>query len=344
MNKSILLNRNLVTFGLPIALFSILIILMQSSLLNGNNVLNLAITADLLLTVPLVYFLLIYKSDIPNTTVIPVMVLGLLIGSYFLPKESQTYLELFKSWVLPFIEVLIVTFVIFKVRKAQKTFDGLKGDSLDFYTTVKNTCNEVLPQKLAVPFATEVAIIYYGFIHWKTRKLSNNEFSYHKKSGTPALFGALIFIIGIETFTVHILIERWNMIIAWILTGLSIYTAIQFFGFAKSLSQRPILLTHQKLILKYGVFCETEILFADISNIELSRKALSKDALSKKLSPLGDLESHNVIIHLKKVSELSGLYGIKKRFKTIALHLDEPNDFKEMIENSVKRISNTAPN
>src|SRR6056297_2889248 len=118
MNRTIHINRNLINFGIPLGLLVVLILLMKSPFLNGNDALNLAITADLLLTVPLVYFLLIRKSKIPKTTVIPVMIIGLLVGSYFLPKENQTYLELFKNWFLPVIELSILTFVIIKVRKA----------------------------------------------------------------------------------------------------------------------------------------------------------------------------------------------------------------------------------
>ena len=105
MNRTIQINRNLINFGIPLALIGTLILLMKSSFLIGNDTLNFAITVDLLLIVPLVYFLLIRKSEIPNTTVIPVMIIGLLVGSYFLPQQSQTYLSIFKTWALPVIEI-----------------------------------------------------------------------------------------------------------------------------------------------------------------------------------------------------------------------------------------------
>ena len=337
MNKAISFNRNLLTFGIPIGLIGILIVLTKTSLLTGSDTMSLAVTIDLLLTVPVVYFLLIRKTKIPRTTVIPVMVVGLVIGSYFLPKENQVYLELFKTWALPLIEISILAFVALKVRKAVKKYKELKGHSPDFYEAVKSTCYEILPQKLVLPFATEVAVIYYGFIHWKNRKLKHNEFSYHKRSGTTALFGALILIIAIETIALHLLLERWNTVVAWILSGLSIYTAIQILGFAKSLSQRPISIAENSLILRYGILNETEIPLSDIDKIELSRKPLDKEELTQKLSPLGELESHNVIIHLNNDNEVTGLYGIRKNFRKIGLHIDKPNDFKERIENVLQQ-------
>ena len=337
MNRSLSLNQNIILIGIPLVLFGILILLIQSSFPSGKGTLSLAITVDLLLTVPLVYFLLINKTAIPKTTVIPVMIAGLLIGSYFLPKESQTYLVLFKTWALPVIEVSILAFVIIKVRLAVRSYKRVKGNSPDFFSALKSTCYEILPDKLVQPFATEIAVIYYGFINWKRRELQENEFTYHKKSGTPALLGVFIFMILIETFALHLLVGSWNIIAAWVLTGLSTYTAIQVFGFVKSLSRRPVTINKSSLTLRYGILYEAEISFSDIETIELSKKPLQKNEMTSTLSPLGDLESHNVIIYLNKVHELAGLYGMKKKFKVLGLHVDEPVKFEKEMGNALQQ-------
>lgn len=337
MNTSLSLSRKLINFGIPLTLFGVLIILMKSPIFAESKVLSLAITLDLLLFVPLIYFLLIRKSEIPKTTVVPVLLIGLLIGSYFLPEENQSYLTLFKSWVLPVIEISVLTFVIIKVRSAVKKYKALKNSTPDFFSTLRNTCYKILPKKLALPFATEVAVIYYAFINWKTRTINEDEFTYHKRTGTPALFGAFIFIIDIETVALHFLLVHWSTIAAWILSALSIYTAIQVLGFAKSLSRRPISIKSDSLYLKYGILSETEIPFANIDFVELSRKTLPKNKLTRKLSPLGELESHNVVIHLKNEHELTMLYGIRKKFTTIGLHVDQPDVFVEKIKASLKK-------
>ncbi|MCT4622518.1 MAG: hypothetical protein N4A46_02760 [Schleiferiaceae bacterium] len=338
MNRTFQINRNLITFGIPFGLFVILIFLIKSPFLNGNNSLDIAITSDLLLTIPLVYLLLIRRSPIPKTTVIPVMVIGLLVGSYFLPQQNQTYLELFKNWAFPVIELSILSFVIIKVRKAIKTYGRLKGKSPDFYVILKDVCSEILPKKLVLPFATEVAVFYYGFIQWKAKQTKSNEFTYHKKSEALSLLGGIIMIIIIETIAFHFLVAKWNVIAAWVLTGLSIYTAIQFFGFAKALTQRPIIITDKELFLRYGIMNESRICISDVESVILSKKELQKNKLTKTLSPLGEIESHNVIITLKRKYTLTGLYGIKKNYKKIGLHIDEPFEFKEKIDNALYRI------
>ncbi len=346
MNRTVELNRPLISFGIPFLAILFLVLLSKSSIFLANSdVFSLAISLDLLLVVPIIYYILIRKTEISKTTVIAVMVIGLLIGSYFLPEEKQTYLKLFKTWALPIIEVSILTYVIIKVRSAIAKYKNLTDKSPDFFTTLKNISNEILPKKLVMPFATEIAVLYYGFMNWRNPKLKENEFTYHKNSGTIALLGAFILIIGGETIAFHFLLALWSTTAAWILTILSIYTAIQVFGFAKSLSKRPSSINQDILSLKYGILNEVEISFTDIDNIELSKKPLDeKDVLTKSLSPLGELESHNLIIHLNKENQLIGLYGIRKKFTVLAFHIDNSEEFKSQLDNALQGKKNQSEN
>lgn len=332
MHIPVALNRHLVNFGTPISLLGVLFLFMHSSVLVGNETLSFAIIVDLVLTVPLVYFLLVRRSEIPNTTAIPVMVVGILLGSYFLPKESQIYLTLFKTWALPVIELAILAIVIIKVRGALMTYRGLKGSTDDIYDALKQTCFKLLPKKLVLPFATEVAVFYYGFIHWKRRTYATNEFTYHKNTGTPALLGAFILVIGIETIALHFLLATWSPLVAWILTGLSGNTAIQILGFAKALPKRPIALANKNLILRYGIMNESRIPYLAVESVSVTKLPLVKGDLTKTLSPLGALEGHNVVIHLNRAQVLIGPYGFRKEFTVIGLHVDAPVEFKKALE------------
>lgn len=338
MERTLILNRKAIIFGVPISLFGILILLMKSSVLPGNEALVLGITADLVLTVPLIYFLLIRKTEIPKTAVIPIMVAGLLIGSYFLPEENKDYLNFFKIWILPIVEISVLFFIIYKVRKGIKLYKSNKTEAFDFFPTLKKTCYDILPKGAVIPIVTEIAVFYYGFIYWKRRELKANEFSYHKESGTVALLGALIFIIGVETVVLHILLSRWSVIAAWILTFLSIYSGIQIFGFLKSMFKRPISIENDRLYLRYGIMTETTIDLKDIDSIEISSKDIDLNNETKKLSFLGELESHNIIIRLKNENELVGLYGTRKKYKNLAMYVDDKTEFTYQIKNALQKL------
>ena len=332
MNRTLNLSRGLIIFGAPLALFGVLILLMKSPLLSANSNLDLAITIDLVLTVPIVYYLLIRKESIPSTSVVPVVIAGVLIGSYFLPEDNMFYLNLFKTWGLPVIEVSVLVFIIIKIRNAVGRYKKLKANDPDFFTILKATCYEILPKAVVVPFASEIAIIYYGLIDWKAGSFGENDFTYHKKTGTTGLLSAAILIIGIETYVLHHLLAEWNMAVAWTLTILSVYTALQLLGFAKSLLKRPVSITADRMHLRYGILNEADIALTNIETVEISGRTIKQDSVTRKLSPLGELEDHNVILHLHKPVALTGIYGIKKQAEKIAFHIDDPIAFKSKVD------------
>ena len=337
MNKTINLHKNLIIFGIPFLIIGLMILIAKSSIfINNSNSLATGITFDLLLTVPFIYFLLIRKTNIPKTTVVPFLVLGIVISTIILPSENQYYLNLFKTWVLPVVEISILSFVLYNVRKGIKHYNLNKTESFDFFTTLKNTCYEILPKGFVIPVVTEIAVFYYGFIYWKKRDLKENEFSYHKESGTIALMIVIIFLVAIETVVFHILLAKWSNIAAWILTFISIYSGIQIFGFLKSMFKRPISIENNKLFLRYGIMNETIINIEDIESIEVSSKDVELNKETRKLSFLGELESHNLIIRLKKENTIIGLYGMKRKFKNITFHVDDKVKFKNFVINALQ--------
>ncbi len=331
-------QNSIIAFAIPFSIIFLMVLIAGSKLFQSNpDMLSIAITIDLLFTVPFLYFLLIRKKNISKLTIVYFFIIGLIVSSFIIPKEHQSILQFVKNWILPFIEIGIVVLVLTKIRKGIKIFKSNthKEVSIDFFTVLKDTCAEILPKKISIFLAMEIAVVYYGFIYWKKRLFQPNEYSYHKNSGTISLLVALIFIIGIETFVLHILLLKWNVIIAWVVTGLSIYSGVQIFGFLKSFYKRPITIENDKLYLRYGIMSETEIAISNIDTITISSREIDFDKTNIKLSPLGALESHNIVITLKNEEVLNGLYGIKKEYQTIALYVDDKERFTTEIENQL---------
>ncbi|QHI38476.1 hypothetical protein IMCC3317_38690 [Kordia antarctica] len=345
MNITQLFNRNFVRFGIPALLFSILIIYVKSPYFQANtDILTLGISLDLLVTIPIIYFLLIRKTTIPKTTIVPMMIVGLLIGIFVLPETNHQYLNFFKTWFLPIIEISVVTFVIVKMRKAILFHKSQENSTLDFFTTLKKTCAEILPKPIVIPFATEIAVFYYGFFNWKRRKLAENEFSYHKESGSITLFYMFIMLIAIETVPIHFLLAMWNPIVAWILTILSIYSGFQIFGFVRSMTKRPIEVTKDTLLLRYGIMHEAEIPLSEIKEIKLYKKSFTEEDNSMRFSLLGEMESHNILIEIHNEQTLHGLFGIKKQFTKLALHVDKDVAFKTYVDTALNLQKETKAN
>ena len=339
MNKTLNTPKRVFIFALPLLVIATMVLITQSSFfLSAPYKLSLGITIDLLLTTPLIYFLLIRKSRIPKLTIVPILIIGVIICTYIIPSENQFYLSLFKTWILPVIELIVLSFVIYKVVKTVQLYKLNKSKScFDFYTVLKSTCYEVLPKVVVIPMVTEIAVFYYGFLNWKKVKLKSNEFSYHKDSGTIGLLIALLFLIAIETVAFHLLLASWNITTAWVLTGISIYSGIQIFGFLKSMLKRPIIIENDIIYFRYGIMNESTVNIENIESIELSIKDIVLTKTTRKLFFLGDLEGHNLVIKLKKENTMTGLYGIKRTYKVLALHIDDKHNFKERIDYAIQK-------
>jgi hypothetical protein len=97
ITKGLNYSNTLIIFGTPLAMIAALVLLASLAFFTTHsNVLSLAITIDLLVTIPFIYFLGIRKTAIPKTTVVPFIILGVIICSFIVPLENQYYLNGFK--------------------------------------------------------------------------------------------------------------------------------------------------------------------------------------------------------------------------------------------------------
>lgn len=334
--RNTFLNRPfLIGFPLMVAVLVVLFYISHSAeIFEGTTGIELALTIDFLVVIPTIYFLIIRRTSVPNITVIPVLILSMILCGVALPSNHQFYLDGFEKWIFPCIELGVVSLVFWKMRKVTVNFRANKSNNIDFFTSLKSASAEVLPKSFVAPFATEIAVIYYGFLTWKRRPFAENEFTYHKDSATVALLNVVIFIVAVEMIALHLLIGRWSTTAAWVLTVLSAYSALQLFGFAKGASRRPIVIENGLLKLRYSFLKEAEIPLNQIKDVRIDSKDLNDTEVVGKLSLLHALEGHNVIVELHRPETLHGMYGTKKEFEKIAIHIDDKERFIAMLKQS----------
>jgi len=326
---------------IPFIIIASLILLIKSSFfLERPQLFSNAITIDLLIVVPLLYFLIIRKREIPKITVLTMFILGIVLLSIFLPEENQLFLNVVKVYFLPFLELGILSFLIYKFIQLSKAYKKEKKTQ-DFYSTLQEAATKVFPKKIATILVTEISVVYYGFIKWKPPTLSDHEFTYHKKNALISILAGFTLMIIAETVGLHAWLVKWNPIVGWIISFLSAYTALQIFALTKSIRMRPIAINknEQKLHLRYGYFTELSIPFDSIEKIEVHTKDLPEDKSITIFSPLGGIGKHNMIIHLKDELKFTGIYGIKRKAKSLAIYIDEKERFKNWIENSIRDVT-----
>lgn len=338
MNRTIKLNHYYYVFAIPVLLTLAEILFVKSTLFKlHQNAFSIAATLDLIFSIPLVYFLLIHNKKIPNISVTIIFALGLIIASVIIPKNNQDLLTQIKLWIVPAVGIGIFSLIAFKVKNTVKAHKRDRIGKPDFYTTCKEAAASVLPSPISNLATAEISTTYYSFLSWRKRELNDNEFSYHKKSGTIALLAVLIFMILIESFVMNILLGLLSSSVAWLLSALSFYIAIHTFGILRSMSKRPITIENGALLLRYGIYNESTILLDDIESVETTHRKIGEKETVIKMTPLKNFEKHNVIINVKNENTLSGFYGTKKHFKTIAFYVDEVESFDKKLTSSMSQ-------
>ncbi|MEL6970871.1 MAG: hypothetical protein AAFZ63_03805 [Bacteroidota bacterium] len=317
---------------IPLATALLAILAVHSTFFHQEpNLLALALCGDLMITSPLLYYLLVRKTAIPKITVLSVFILGLIIASYLLPAEQQWLPTAIKQYGLPILELGIVGWILYQVFHIRKTFK--QQAKTDFYSALRLATESTFPPHLAKFLSGEIASVYYALFCWRKPVLQSSEFSYHKNSGVGLIIGTLVGVIMVETFAVHLLLAQWSELAAWIASFLSLYGIIQLIAMARSAAQLPVRIDQVKrsLQLRYGFFAETELVINSIEQIDRTSRVLPEQEGHTSLSPLGSFGSHNLVIHLKTHAHLERLYGAPKPFTSIAIWVDERDKFLQEV-------------
>jgi hypothetical protein len=318
---------------LPIALVLLLILLSSSQFFAAHNRnLSIAITLDLVFSIPLIHVLLSTRNNTLKYSTALFFTVGLIVAGFIIPKKNQFLLHEIKVWVVPVIEASSIIFFVIQTKKARSKHAALKKDSEDFYTVLKKVSGELLPAKLATVISAEISAFYYGFLNWKKIDYDNKNFSYHKKTGIIPLIGVLIFMILIETSVFHLLLAKWNVKVAWLVSGISVYAALQAFGIARSILKRPIQIINNRLIIPYGILAETAFDINDMASIGRYNKQLTDIENLRSLSLFKKLEEPGIILHLTKTHYIDGIYGSRKAFDKLLIHVDEKEVFIKQLQ------------
>lgn len=330
-------NNRLVLLFLIASVFiiGVCFLIVQSAYYSSNtDLFSLAITIDLVFFIPLIYFLLIRKRKTSKITIIPVIILSYIVAAFLLPSIDHAYLEMTKMLLVP-LELFAVGFFIYKVRLTTRHYKSYAVDNNDFLKNLRNSLYRTFGENRASDLiATEISIFYYGFFGWTSDLEIDNEkaFTYHKRCGYAAVVGAFFFLITLETFSLHLLISRWSVPGAWVLTALSIYGLVFLFADYNAARKRPILTNDHALQIRIGLRWVVTIPFENISYINTGVETKVDDKDYFRLVLIG---SENVIIGVKEPMKANGFYGISKTFTRLGLSIDNKEEFYTLIKEKI---------
>jgi hypothetical protein len=230
------------------------------------------------------------------------------------------------------LELLAIGFVLYKVRGAAKEYKTLAVGTNDFLQNVRASLYKILGvKKPADIFATEISVPYYGFFGWtaKPEDGQGTGFSYHKKSGYGAVVGTFFFLIVIETFSLHLVVNHWSPLTAWILTLSSVYGTVFMFADYNAARKRPIMIGRHELQIRIGFRWYVAIPFEKIRSVSAGK---SPHSAAKDYFRMVLIGQENVTIELTETVTAIGLYGISKKFSALGLFIDGKNTFIQALQ------------
>ncbi len=294
-----------------------------------ENLISLAITIDLTIVIPLLYYFLIpRKLNISSITVLIVFFFCTLIATILLPAQDNKYLDEIK-YLLIFTELATTLYTIIKLRKIIKEYKFHSQKQPDFVYNLTIAMEKVMGNfKIWSIVIGEINTIRYGLFFWLVKKeIKDGQkfFTSHKNSGYAAIWAIIFFVILIETTGMHLLIRNWSPGLAVVITILSAYGIIFFISDLASIIKRPIVFHNNKLFFRIGIRWNAIIKREIIQSVESIRnfdKHKNKDILNCAL-----VSDPNIKITLTMPIAFKSFYGIKKSSDKFVFNIDDKKEF-----------------
>lgn len=283
-----------------------------------------AVTLDLLVGIPLLfYFLVVRRYRLPVTTVVAMFSAMLAVGYYLVPAGQQQYLHWGRHLlVLP--EGIAVVAMVVNIRRLSLAYNHAAQHSADFVENMHIAFTAVFHRAWA-PLVSELAIFRYALLSWRAQPEVQPEqaaFSTSRESGFRALIITLAGVSIVETVVAHLLLSRWNATAALVALLLSAYTLLFLLAHLRAVPLRPVVLDDRRLVVRTGFVWRLEVPAEAVVRVqELQDTPAPKPHLLNLAKPL--LTPPNVLLTFSQPVAVVGLYGLRRTVWQVALYVDD---------------------
>ena len=329
----LVLSSNYLLYHSPFEIHS------SSSNFNG---LVLGSILDLSLIAPLLF--LAWQRKFGWKYFIVLMATGLIAARFIIPIE---YLSSFKAvmWLGIGVESLLILFEISLLFMLAKNLpdmiEKVKASSLPLLFSFSYVINKKFPKKPIIQIiCSEMMMFYYAFGTWKKQPNSEtNTFTIYKRSSLITFQIMIIHAVVIETLGIHWFLHSKSVILSLILLILNIYSIIFFLGDIQALRFNPLRIEHNRIYLSLGLAKRMEIQLNDIEELIVDTEVLEQKTSKTTIEFIArDFEKvyPDIILKLKFPVEATLFMGIKRKYKQVAIRLDNPQDFKKILKQQLE--------
>lgn len=300
-----------------------------------GDVVAVGITLDLVVVIPALYYFMVLRPGKSSPLyLVPCFAACVALAARLIPAaEHQTLLSLKR--LSPMLEVLVLAALASRFREFCRSYCAAKSSAVYFTDALFSGFQKALSDRAVFIIAfVEFFLIYFSFAGWFLKPPAANagqrQFTYHKKSGYVSIMGILLFVLIVETFALHMIVMRWSVLIAWILTVLSLYSALWLVGDYHAIRVHPIIITPERLYLRTGLRWRADIPMENVEGVEIGSAKNPKAPDYLRASILWP----RATLILKTPVEIHGLFGRKKKASRIGLSVDDPEALRAALSHT----------
>jgi hypothetical protein len=250
----------------------------------------------------LYYWLLVRPGLRPKTSLLFVALLGLLRASFAFPDVIPG-----RIFIAGAIELTVLGTVVMVLLSAGA--DPMAG--------IRSALAGIVPFGTAGrALAGELAVLYYAMA-WRAKPhvpAGAHTFTMHKQSGIADLLVVLAPFSILEIVPVHLLAAHWNVTLAWVLTGLGMYSALWAFALGRSFILRPGFVTESEIVVRFGLLFTLRIPKDCV-------KVVQREAVAGAI-PIPRNAAPNVYLEFTRPLEAERMLGFTRQVTAIGLCVD----------------------
>ncbi len=287
------------------------------------------LTVDLVVVVPLAYWLLVLRRGrLPVVTLLPILLLSVAAASWLLPSDRHGALRMLEALAAP-LELGLLAWIGWRaVRAIREARRDATADPID---RLRHAAFEVTRNDwMAVLFATEIAVFSYALGSWRSgahAPAGTRAFTHHQRSGYGGIVLAFLILLACEGFAVHFLLLQWNVLAAWIFTASSVYGALWLVADYRATVLRPILVGDRSLRVRAGFRYSLEVPLAQVVAVAREKPEFGRESVN-----LTFLGTPTRWLTFSEPVGAEGPYGFRRRVRAIGIEPDDPAGFDRALE------------
>jgi hypothetical protein len=296
---------------------------------SGAGIVAVALTVDLVVVVPLAYYLLVLRRGrAPIVTLVPVLVLSALAASRVLPADQQWALRMFEMLAVP-LELGLVGWIAWRAARAIR--EARRDASADPIQQLRRAAFEVTGNdRIAALFASEIAVFSYALGSWRSRAhvpAGTIAFTHHRRSGHGGIVLGFMAVMLAEGLAVHFLLLHWSPLAAWIFTIGTAYGALWLVADYRATVLRPILVGDRNIRLRAGFRFNLEVPLTQVVALSRKRPEFGKESVNLTL-----LGTPTHWLTLSEPVDAEGPYGFHRRVRAIGIEPDAAAEFDRALQ------------